>query len=220
VVDGRLVEVVLDTVVEVEVVVVGGWVVEEVVVPTNVVEVVDGRLVEVVLTSVVEVVEDTDVDVVLDTVVEVEVVVGGQPEKSMLQSGLHTRKAPVELPGQVAVPKSSVSHSSPGSITPLPQRFTTEVEVVLDVEVVVDVDVVDRPTLVDVVVDARVVDVLVEATLVDVVVGATLVDVVVGARVVVVVPGHALLHASLQLVKAPHTLLGGYTSSHLGGLTT
>jgi hypothetical protein len=37
----------------------------------------------------------------------------------------------------VASPKSSVSHSSPGSITPLPQRLLTVLEVVLLVDVTV-----------------------------------------------------------------------------------
>jgi hypothetical protein len=143
-----------------------------------VVEVVVGAtLVEVVVdTTVVEVVEATVVEVV-DT--------SGQSWKSMVQSGVHLRKAPVELPGQVAVPKSCPSHSSPGSITPLPQRSASVVEVVL-------------------------VEVVVGATLVEVVVDTTVVEVVVDARVVVVVGRQSSgKHASWQFVNAPQTLLGG-----------
>jgi hypothetical protein len=163
------------------VVVVLGVVVEvDVVLVSTVVDVVDATVVDVVLE--VEVVVLVTV-VVGSTTVEL-VVFDGQAEKSIVQFGLQIRNAPVELPGQVAVPKSLVSHSSPGSIVPLPQSGLIVVVVLVLVVVVVGrtvVDVVDA-TVVDVV-EARVVDV-VDATVVDVV-EARVVDVV-EARVVVV----------------------------------
>jgi hypothetical protein len=59
----------------------------------------------------------------------------GHCEKSIVHSGVQTRNAPVDEPGHVAPPNSLVSHSSPGSITPLPQRPLTDVEVVVVVDV-------------------------------------------------------------------------------------
>ena len=67
------------------------------------------------------------------------VVVGapGHCEKSIVHCGVQTRKAPVDEPGHVASPNWSVSHASPRSITPLPQRLLTVLDVVLLVDVTV-----------------------------------------------------------------------------------
>jgi hypothetical protein len=101
----------------------------------------------------------------------------GHCEKSIVHCGVQTRKAPVDEPGQVAPPKSLVSHSSPASMMPLPQRLM----VVL------------------VVVETTVVLVVVDGIVVLVVVGGTVL-VVVGA------PGHcekSIVHCGVQARKAP-----------------
>jgi len=217
VVDVVLVTVVVDVLV--------GSVVDVVVLSTVVDVVVSGTLVDVVVLS-------TVVDVVLPGRLVDVVDAPGQFEKSIVHSGVHSRKAPTtELPGQVAPPKSSVSHSSPASIVPLPQRsIVVVVELVVVVLVGSVVLVVESTVVVEVVVDAMVevvvaiVDVVV--TMVEVVV-KSVVDVVVaivllvvGGAVVVVVQA-SWLHASPQLVNAPQALFScGNGSAHLASFTT
>ena len=138
----------------------------------------------VVLASVVLVLDEL-VLVLVPGMVDV-VVAPGHCEKSIVHSDVQTRNAPVDEPGQVAPPKSLVSHSSPGSMMPLPQRLM----VVL------------------VVVDTTVELVVVDSTVVLVVVGGVVVLVVVGGTVLVVVgaPGHcekSIVHSGVQTRNAP-----------------
>jgi len=187
-------------------------VVVDVVLVTVVVEVlVGGTLVDVVVTR-------TVVDVVLGAML-VEVVLGA----ILVDVVLATIVVEVVVVATVEVVEATVVEVVVGSEVLVVVVVLVDVVVLLDVGVLVEVVVEAR--VVEVVVEARVVDVVVEARVVDVVVGTVLVVVdamlvvVVEARVVVVVQSSGL-HASAQLVKAPHTLLGGNCSSHFASFTT